>query len=158
MIDPPRPPDDEPDPMRKAPLLPRLAVPELNISIPLTPAEPAFAVRTLNVPLLELEPRPLARVIAPPVSTLLSPAVAIKSPPDPLDPLPTVKNIEPPLPPEDDPDPMYKAPLFPRLAAPELKTSTPLTPLVPAFDVRIRNSPLLVEDPDPLTNVRTPPV
>ena len=44
VIRPERPPVDAPVPMRSAPLLPYLAVPELKESFPLDPATPAFAV------------------------------------------------------------------------------------------------------------------
>jgi len=157
-IDPPRPPDEEPDPIYKPPLLPLLAVPELNTSNPLTPLVPAFDVRILNAPLLDLDPKPVAILKLPPVTSLLSPPYMLIPPPDPLDPLPTASKIDPPRPPEDDPDPMYRAPLLPRVAVPELNTSKPLTPLVPALLVRILTAPLLVDEPRPLTTFNPPPV
>jgi len=119
---------------------------------------PAFDVLILKAPLLDVELQPVARVMPPPVFSLLSPAYMPTAPPDPLDPLPTAIKSEPPRPPKEDPDPMYKAPLLPLLAVPELKTKRPLTPLVPAFAVRILKAPLLVEELDPLTIPTAPPV
>jgi len=157
-IDPPRPPDDDPEPTYKAPLLPRLAVPELNTSKPLTPLVPAFAVRILRSPLLVLDPEPLTSVIIPPVKRLLRPDIRPSCPPDPLVPLPTVSMMEPPRPLTADPVPIRKAPLLPPLAVPELKTSKPLTPAAPAFALRILISPLLVAMLDPVIMVIEPPV
>jgi len=158
MMDPPRPPEEDPDPMYKDPLLPRLAVPELNTSKPLTPLVPAFAVRSLRAPLLDVEPEPVATIKPPPVATVLSPAKSFNPPPDPLDPLPTATKMEPPRPPDDNPDPMYKAPLLPLLAVPELNTNRPLTPLVPALAVRILKAPLLDLEPAPVAMIKPPPV
>jgi len=47
---------------------------------------------------------------------------------------------------------------LPLLAVPELKMSKPLTPLVPAFAVRMLSEPLVVDDPEPLAMLTEPPV
>jgi hypothetical protein len=49
-------------------------------------------------------------------------------------------------------------PLLPLLAVPELKTSIPEAPFVPAFAVRILRLPLVVAVPSPLSTVKAPPV
>ncbi|MEC8428447.1 MAG: hypothetical protein VXZ35_08475, partial [Pseudomonadota bacterium] len=64
----------------------------------------------------------------------------------------------PPRPPVAAPEPRYRAPLFPLLADPELNTSRPLTPFVPAFALRIEITPLLVAVPSPLSKLSAPPV
>jgi hypothetical protein len=56
------------------PLLPELAVPVLNTSIPLTPETPAFAVDTNIDPLDDMDPYPLRIIILPPVVEDDSPA------------------------------------------------------------------------------------
>jgi hypothetical protein len=71
---PPRPSVAAPEPSLRAPLLPLLALPELKMSMPLLPFEPAFALRIETMPLDDAEPKPLARLSAPPVSTVPSPA------------------------------------------------------------------------------------
>jgi hypothetical protein len=64
---PPRPLVAAPVPNQICPLLPLLEVPELKISTPDAPAEPAFELRITTAP-LELEmPWPPARLIEPPV-------------------------------------------------------------------------------------------
>ena len=50
----------------------------------------------------------------------------------------------PPVPPDDAPDPIDTEPVVPELDVPELKLSRPLTPALPAFDVRITIAPLVV--------------
>jgi hypothetical protein len=50
--------------------------------------------------------------------------------------------IAPALPPVAAPVPIEIEPLVPELDVPELKTSTPLTPLSPLFAVRIVIAPL----------------
>ena len=47
---------------------------------------------------------------------------------------------------------------MPLLAEPELNTSRPLTPVVPAFALRIEITPLLVAVPSPLSILTDPPV
>ena len=86
----PRPPVAAPDPPDGAPLLPPLAEPELNTRRPLTPAAPAFALLIDIAPLLDAVPSPLSRLNAPPLCTVLRPESALKAPPDPLVPLPTL--------------------------------------------------------------------
>jgi hypothetical protein len=56
------------------------------------------------------------------------------------------------------PDPRISAPLFPVFDEPELKTSAPLTPVVPLFALRIVTTPLDVDVPSPLLRLTAPPV
>ena len=65
-------------------------------------------------------------------------------PPAPLAPLPAVTLTRPPRPPTAEPDPTSNDPLLPELDVPELNTSMPLDPAVPAFALRITMLPLLV--------------
>jgi hypothetical protein len=53
---------------------------------------------------------------------------------------------------------METDPVVPELDVPELKTSTPLTPLAPALAVRMVTAPLDVAMPWPLTIPTAPPV
>jgi hypothetical protein len=55
------------------PELPLLVVPELNTSIPLVPAVPAFIVMIFKLPLEVALPSPLSIVKAPPVTSSLLP-------------------------------------------------------------------------------------
>jgi hypothetical protein len=50
-----------------APELPTLVLPELNISFPLAPVTPPFAVLIDNMPLLASVPRPESKKTLPPV-------------------------------------------------------------------------------------------
>eukprot|EP00952_Eustigmatos_sp_NYUAD-ZCMA_P012968 51812-Eustigmatos_ZCMA.PRE.1 len=84
--------------MYNAPLLPLLVVPELNTSRPLAPEVPALAVRMVTEPLLDALPAPVVTSIDPPVAVELSPDRTETRPPDPLLPLPTLRNSEPPRP------------------------------------------------------------
>ena len=54
---------------------PLLAVPDVKLSSPLTPAVPAFTVRTMNAPLDVSVPSPVVSDTAPPVNGVLSPAI-----------------------------------------------------------------------------------
>ena len=109
-------------------------------------------------PLVLAMPWPVRIEIAPPVWTVLSPAVTITAPPTPLVPLPTVMLKAPPLPPVDAPDPIEMEPVDPELEVPELNTNRPLRPLVPAFDERMLMAPLEVAIPWPLMTPTAPPV
>merc|ERR1740138_178641 len=64
----------------------------------------------------------------------------------------------PPRPPPTLPEPTNSAPLLPLFDEPELNTSRPLTPDVPAFAVRIEITPLLVAVPSPLSRLSAPPL
>ena len=55
--------------------------------------------------------------------------------------------IDPALPPVAAPDPIEIVPVEPELDVPELKTSTPLTPLAPALALRIVMAPLVDDVP-----------
>ena len=55
--------------------------------------------------------------------------------------------MEPPRPDLEVPDPIYKAPLFPEDPNPVLRTRSPLSPAVPASDVRKISDPLVDEEP-----------
>ena len=156
--DPPRPKVAAALPMYRAPVLPLLEVPELITSRPLVPTPPAFAVRTVIEPLLVAGPSPLRKLIYPPVWTVLKPASTARPPPEPQVPPPTVISSEPPRPEVAAPLPMYKAPLLALIDVPELKTSRPLTPVLPEFAVRIVILPLLLAVPSPVSKLRKPPV
>jgi hypothetical protein len=52
-------------------VLPELDVPELNVSAPLKPAVPAFAVRIEIAPLVVAVPSPVVIETEPPVTTVL---------------------------------------------------------------------------------------
>ena len=55
--------------------------------------------------------------------------------------------IDPALPLVAAPDPIEIVPVEPELDVPELKTSTPLTPLAPALALRIVMAPLVDDVP-----------
>jgi hypothetical protein len=57
--------------MEIVPVAPELDVPELNVITPLTPAVPAFALRTVIAPLVVAVPSPVVIEIEPPVRTVL---------------------------------------------------------------------------------------
>ena len=134
------------------PLLPSLAVPELKLSVPLTPATPEFGVLKDNGPLDVCTPYPVSIVMAPPDPRsvdVASPALSKMSPPAVTSPCPTVTVMWPPFPFVDAPLPIDKLPLAPVLVVPELNTNVPLTPLSPAFKERSCTFPLDVNDPNP---------
>jgi hypothetical protein len=62
------------------------------------------------------------------------------------------------LPPVAPPLPIEIDPLVPEDDVPELKLSTPLTPLAPAFALRMMIAPLVVAVPLPVVNATYPPV
>ena len=62
------------------------------------------------------------------------------------------------MPPVPAPEPIEMEPEVPELDVPELKTSTPLTPVSPAFDVRIVIAPLEAALLEPLARAIAPPV
>jgi hypothetical protein len=68
---PPVPAVAAPLPIAIAPVLPELDVPELNVSAPLKPAVPAFAVRIVIAPLVVAVPSPVVIETEPPVTTVL---------------------------------------------------------------------------------------
>jgi hypothetical protein len=86
------------------------------------------------------------------------PAPKISSPPDPESPDPTVKYTEPPRPDTAEPDPTYIPPLFPDDDDPVLKTTYPLTPLLPAFAVCINMSLLELFELEPPSKYSFPPL
>ena len=65
---------------------------------------------------------------------------------------------DPPFPLVAAPEPIEIDPLLPELLVPELNTSTPLTPVAPAFALRIVIAPLLLVIPAPPTTPTAPPV
>ena len=79
-------------------------------------------------------------------------------PPTPLVPLPTLTNTMPARPAVAAPVPISIAPLLPDTAVPLLKTSMPLTPLVPELMERMAMAPLEVAVPSPLARCTAPPV
>ena len=60
-----------PEPIEIVPVVPELDVPELKVMTPLTPDEPAFAVRIVMAPLVDSVPSPVVIDIEPPVRTVL---------------------------------------------------------------------------------------
>jgi hypothetical protein len=130
------------------PEVPELEVPELNVNKPLTPSVPWIAERMSMAPLEVDPPSPLVKVTAPPVRTVLSPALTSTPPPEMLSvTLPTANLTCPPFPLIALPDPIDTEPVLPEEEVPELNTSSPLTPLVPEFDVVIVIAPLVVDVP-----------
>ena len=127
-----------------APLFPLLALPELNTSISLAPSKPALMLRMVTMPLLVAMPSPLAKLTAPPVSTVLRPANACSEPPAPLVPLPKAYGEQ-----QNSTAPV--TPVLPVLALPEAPTS-------PALMLRMVIMPLLVVVPSPLAKLNAPPV
>ena len=73
-------------------------------------------------------------------------------------PLPTVILKAPDFPPVAAPVPMEIEPELPELDVPELNTSTPLTPVAPAFALRIVIAPLELATPAPELTPTAPPV
>ena len=71
VIEPPVPAVAAPLPIQTVPVVPELDVPELNVITPLTPDEPAFAVRIVMAPLVDSVPSPVVIEIEPPVRTVL---------------------------------------------------------------------------------------
>ena len=71
---------------------------------------------------------------------------------------PTEIEISPPSPPAAVPVPIDKDPELPLDVVPELNTSTPLIPAVPASGVLIVIEPELVDVPAPETTDTCPPV
>jgi len=80
---------DEPEPKRRDPLFPIVALPVLNNSTPLTPAIPAFDVDNTRLPLVDEAPKPVVIDIRPPVDRDDIPEDNDSSPPVPLPPKPT---------------------------------------------------------------------
>lgn len=152
------PPVDAAEPIEMEPVVPELDVPELNKSRPLTPLCPALEVRIAMAPLVLAIPWPLDTPTEPPVATVLWPAEIVRRPPAPLLPLPTEILSAPPLPPVEAPDPIEIEPVVPELEVPELNCRYPLTPLSPAFAVRMVMAPLLEAEPYPLRMTILPPV
>merc|ERR1711968_231440 len=116
--------------MLMRPLAPAVALAPLIMSIlPDTPASPAAAVAIAMSPLDVSALFPLIKDSLPPVFpsvVVVAPALISISPPDPLSPLPTVTKIDPDRPLEDPPEPIYKAPLLPADATPELILTSPV--------------------------------
>jgi hypothetical protein len=141
-------------------VFPYLEDPDENIKVPEDPVFPEFADRIVMIPLVEAVPSPELMVIAPPVFERDRPAWISRRPPAPDPPDPTVKLSRPARPVTcfDSPEPIFIAPVFPEDAVPELKTSMPLNPRIPAFAVRTKIDPLDVAVPSPALSVMTPPV
>jgi hypothetical protein len=144
LMAPALPPIADQDPMDTEPELPQVDVPLLNLSIPLAPPSPEFAVRRTTAPLVLTWPPPPVIISAPPVFIVHEPAETVRSPPAPLLPLPTVILTAPDFPPVARPDPMLILPLVPELDVPELKTRTPAAPTSPELPVLIVMAPLVV--------------
>ena len=169
-----------PVPILMLPDGPFVVVPDANVRDPLIPSPPAARVRMTMDPLVDAVPDPPIMEIAPPVAPLPEPAVMSMEPPWPvatvvasvllpatidslppafLLPLPTVMLTAPPAPlAVVVPLPIDIEPELPELDVPELNTSIPLIPAVPAFTERIMTDPLDVAVPDPDRMVMVPPV
>ena len=89
---------------------------------------------------------------------MLSPAAKLNVPPAPEFPLPTDTLTAPPLPLVAAPLPTEIDPLLPELDVPELNTSRPDVPAVPASADLIVSAPLVVAVPTPLVTTSWPPV
>ncbi len=89
-MDPDRPDDAVADPMKRAPVLPDVEIPELRIILPEIPVDPELAVFSNISPLEPPLPKPVVIDIRPPVSDVDKPDDNKISPPEPLDPDPTV--------------------------------------------------------------------
>ena len=161
---PPKPFCEDPDPTYTEPLPPTLAVPVLKASAPLAPDTPAFEVVSVTDPLELSLLNPLWMFTDPPKAEEPAlPAEIDTLPPLPLSPDPTDMRMEPPRPERERPVPKYTDPLSPfrsltpeptnteplgpLLAVPVLKTTEPLTPRLPAFELWSSNEPLLEDDP-----------
>jgi hypothetical protein len=116
----------------KAPDAPLLVVPDWKAKPPLTPDTPALNVLSAIEPLDVAIPDPDARETAPPVRTVLIPAIDTRSPPAFAVPVPTLIMISPPFPPVAAPVDTAMKPLVPELVVPVVKLSIPLVPAVPA--------------------------
>jgi len=149
--------------------------PVLNVMLPeLDDESPASGLAIVRSPLEVFSLVPLRMETLPPFALASStlPALRVRSPPAPPEPVPPVILIEPLLA-SETPEPMRTSPLSPPKAAPELSLikpvnpfedvpvvmeTSPLTPLVPAFGVVISISPLEVFSLNPLITVTLPPV
>ena len=131
--EPPRPIEEAPEPTIIDPLLPPLAVPELNTRQPLEPDTPELLLWITTPPLLVCVPSPDPTTTAPPVFTVLRPAARLIPPPEPLVPLPALTTTPPPRPAVLAPLPTQMAPELPPLLDPELNTRRPLLPETPPF-------------------------
>jgi hypothetical protein len=132
---PPAPNDAEPDRREILPLLPIADVPELKLSIPLTPLVPLLNVLMLKVPLDDTVPWPETIDKEPPVVVVLCPLESIIRPPTPSDPLSTIILIDPPAPFTPDPEVNIIDPALPLLAHPDKSESEPEMPLFPPLFV-----------------------
>jgi hypothetical protein len=104
-----------------APLVVLPTVKEIN---PPRPSVPAFADRIKTLPLLVAVPSPKPNDKAPPVFTVLPPAMAPMLPPAPLVLLPTVGEIDLPRPSMASPVPNHTAPMLPLDALPDENPNT----------------------------------
>ena len=121
--------------------LPLTRVPVLNTSMPLTPAVPAFALRTdscrCSSPCLRRSSSTrAARVHRAATRRHDAP------PPAPLVPLPTLIVTAPPVPPVAAPEPISSEPLDAALARARAEDQHAAHPAVPAFAVRMTQLPL----------------
>jgi hypothetical protein len=137
---------------------PELVVPERNVINPLTPAVPAFGVRTTSDPEVLGVDVPVVMLTKPPVCPVLPPLDATRSPPVLPVAMPTLSSMFPDLPVVAVPVDRTIFPEEPELVVPVLKTIAPLIPVVPAFTVFITTEPLDVVVPAPVDNEMKPPV
>ena len=98
-------------------------------------------------------PIALAKLTAPPVAVLLSPALIVTPPATaPLDVSPTSMMMSPPSPPVEAPVTIDIAPEAPDVVTPVINVKLPLTPLVPELAVRMTIAPLDLAVPVPEVN------
>ena len=128
--------------MLTKPLVPLLAVPLVNDSIPEIPRTPASTVRTITDPLDVVVPEPVLRLIEPPVTGVLVPADEIILPPAVVLPVPIERIMSPALPPSALPVEIFVIPDAPELVVPVENTSPPLIPRSPASYVLTTTPPL----------------
>ena len=113
--------------METLPLEPAVVVPEVKLSVPLTPLVPEFAVAMTTLPLLVPRLQPLTREAEPPVAVRPAPPRTLTSPP-PTVPSPAPKNAEPPLPAVVAPARTETAPPAPAVPLPTAMLTLPAEP------------------------------
>lgn len=153
----------------RKPLLPALVDPVVSVTEPLRPiSEPDAAVAMARLPLLRSTPRPVAMQTLPPASRAEPPA-SIETRPAESDKHadPTNKRHEPPPPSSAAPVPRYRDlyskvsishdyksalthPASPVIVVPVTRSRAPLSPSLPASDVRSTRLPLPDEVPGPV--------
>jgi hypothetical protein len=106
-----------------------------------------------------LLPFPAFKFICPPVAVaaVVSPAVKLTPPPDPVFPVPALTEIAPAAPDVDSGEDIVIEPELPAEVVPLEMMTWPLLPAVPALAVLMVNGALVVETPMPLETTNEPP-